>query len=234
MPRGGGTSKRRAVIFDLDGTLLDTLADIAAAMNAALASFGFPPRTEAEYRFLVGEGMRALAEKALPADRRNPALVDDLTERMREIYGRGWDRQTQPYPGAIDTLDALGAQGVVLAVLSNKPHAFTLKATARFLGLQRFALVLGEGPETPRKPDPGGIERIVAELALAKDVCLYLGDTKTDMIAANRAGLFAVGAAWGFRPREELWAFGARAVIDRPQALLPLVADVNSGNSHKT
>ncbi len=217
------TPSHRAIVFDLDGTLLDTLADIADSMNLALSELGLPPRPLDAYRFMVGDGLRVLAERALPQENRQRRTIDALTARMRTVYSERWDCKTRPYPGVPETLDLLAERGVALAVLSNKPHRFTTLTVDRFLGLSRFAAVLGQSEDTPPKPDTAGLERVLRDLGAPKHACLYVGDTKTDMITANRAGLTAVGVSWGFRPRAELREHGARVIIDRPDQLPALL-----------
>ncbi len=211
-----------AIIFDLDGTLLDTLDDIADSANAVLAQMGCPPHPADDYRFFIGGGVRLLFEKALPQGRRNPAVVEACIQRFGEVYQNGWDRKTRLYDGIADLLDGLVDRGIRLAVLSNKPHSFTEQCVARFLSRWPFFPVLGQRDGIPRKPDPAGALQIVESLGLAPAGFLYLGDSATDMQTARAAGMFPVGALWGFRPEEELRDSGAGALIARPADLLGL------------
>jgi phosphoglycolate phosphatase len=212
-----------AVLFDLDGTLLDTLGDLADAMNAVLGRLGCPPHPPDAYRFFVGEGIYVTARRALPADRRGAAEVERAVALMGEEYERRWAARARPYPGIPELLDALAARGVQLAVLSNKPDVFSRRLVARFLGEERFAAVQGAREGVPVKPDPAAPRAIAAALGVAPERWLYLGDTGTDMMTAVAAGMYPVGAAWGFRPAAELLAHGARKIIDRPEELLGLL-----------
>lgn len=209
-----------AVIFDLDGTLLNTLDDIADSANAVLADYGHPTHPADDYRFFIGGGVDLLFERSLPENRRDPAMIRDCVERFREVYENGWDVKTQLYDGATELLDGLEQRGIRMAVLSNKPHRFTEKCAARFLSRWPVAPVLGQREGIPHKPDPAGALEIADELGIAPSKFLYLGDSATDMKTARAAGMFAVGALWGFRPEEELREGGAQALIAKPVELL--------------
>ena len=211
------------VLFDLDGTLLDTLADLAAAVNAMLAEAGHPTHPVEAYRYMVGEGVEKLVTRALPEARRDPERVAAGVERMRQIYAQGWGRSTRPYPGIPELVAELGRRGVPRAVLSNKPDDFTRLMVAHYFPAQPFALVRGALPGTPKKPDPTAAREIAAHFGLDPAYFLYLGDSATDMRTAVGAGMFPVGAAWGFRDRQEMLAAGARVVIDQPAQLLGLL-----------
>ena len=215
--------KHHAVLFDLDGTLLDTLADLADSMNAVLAEMGFPQHPRVDYRGFVGDGVRALGVRALPAGRRDDDTVDDALERMQVEYAKRWDNTTRPYPGVGELLDGLAGRGVKCAVLSNKPDEYTRLCVSRFLPDWRFEVVQGVSDGIAPKPDPGGALAISERLAVPPEQMLYLGDTDTDMQTAVAAGMFAVGAAWGFRTPRELREHGAAAIIDRPPDLLAML-----------
>ena len=211
-----------AVIFDLDGTLLDTLEDLADSMNAALARQGFAPRASSDYRLLVGEGMRVLCERVLPEDERNEATIEGLMEAMRSEYGRGWAHKSRPYKGIPELLDALTSRGLPLAVLSNKPHDFTQEMVKAFLGRWSFTRVCGLRPGFPRKPDPIGALQIARALGVEPGRVVFVGDTNVDMCTAVNAGMLPVGVLWGFRGREELVGSGARLLVGCPADLLAL------------
>ena len=215
--------KFEAVIFDLDGTLLDTLADLADSMNAALRQLGYPEHAPDKYRYFVGDGMRNLARRVLPAGGQDENLVETVVKAMTTEYEQGWDVKTKPYSGMEETLDQLAAAGLKLAVLSNKPDPFTKKMVAALLPRWQFQPVLGARPDTPLKPDPAVALEIARTLNLNPDKFLYVGDTATDMRTANAAGMFAVGAAWGFRTVEELEQSGARRIVHRPAEILELL-----------
>ncbi len=214
----------QAVIFDLDGTLLDSLQDLADAMNATLSHFGFPVHELNKYRYFVGDGIDNLVRRTLPdAAKNDPRLVSSCLEMMRNSYSLNWGVKTRPYPGIPELLDALGARGLKMVVLSNKPHDFTKKTVEGLLPAWRFEAVVGARPQFPLKPDPSSALEIANELRLAPADFLYLGDTATDMKTANAAGMFAVGALWGFRDATELIAGGAAKVIEKPAELLELL-----------
>lgn len=213
----------QAVMFDADGTLLDTLQDLADSMNETLSHFGFPVHETAEYKYFVGDGMENLVRRTLPdAARLDPATVSQCFERMREAYDRNWNKKSRPYPGIPELLDALTQRGIIMTVLSNKPDDFTGKIIKELLPAWHFEIVMGERPPIPRKPDPSSAIEIARRLAIEPENFVYLGDTATDMKTANGAGMYAVGALWGFRTSDELLANGAKKLIDTPIELVDL------------
>ena len=213
----------RAIVFDLDGTLLDTLEDLADAMNAVLGEEGFPQHPVDAYRYFVGDGVEMLVRRALGQKEAETALVGRCMEAMEVEYGRRWDAKTRPYPGVPELLDALEERSFSKAIFSNKPETFTHLTVERLLAGWRFAPVRGARPDFPRKPDPAGALAIATHWRIDPAEILYLGDTNTDMQTARAAGMFAVGATWGFRPGTELAASGARQLVDHPPELLELL-----------
>ncbi len=207
-------------MFDLDGTLLDSLTDLADCMNRVLERQGLPARPREAYRQFIGDGLRMLVQRALPDDRRQPEFVDFCTAAMNAEYAAHWADQTRPYDGISEMLHGLAAQGVYLAVFSNKPDEFVSPAVKRFFPNVPFTATVGARPGVPRKPDPAGALEIAAAAGLAPGEVLYLGDSGTDMQTAARAGMLAVGALWGFRDADELQANGAVALIDHPRRIL--------------
>ncbi len=218
---GGGFA---TVVFDLDGTLLDTLADLGESMNEALADLGCPGHTLDAYRTMIGDGVLELARRALPPERRDNETIAACVASMRRIYGGRWDRKTKPYAGIPEMLDGITTAAVPVAILSNKPHEFTEAIVERMLSRWRFAAVAGARNGVPRKPDPTAAIKIAEQLSVEPGRCLYLGDTGTDMRTARAAGMFAVGALWGFRDADELKRCGAQALIERPQQVLQWLA----------
>lgn len=214
----------RAVLFDLDGTLLDTLDDLADAMNASLAQFGAPPHPVAAYRKFVGDGIHHAARRALPADRRDEATIEAVVAVMRVEYHQRQAAKTRPYPGIPELLDELTRRGVPRCVFSNKPDAATQQVVAQLLGRWSFSPIRGARDDTPLKPAPDGAVAVAAELGLPPSAVLYLGDTNTDMQCAVAAGMIPVGAAWGFRDADELLSAGACAVINTPREMLDWLA----------
>ena len=222
----------KAVLFDLDGTLLDTLEDIADAANKVLAEYRFPPHNTDDYRTFVGEGLTMLMTRALPSHHKDTATIEALSKAFRETYEAHWNKKTKPYPGVPGMLDELTSRALPLAVLSNKPDDFTKRCVAELLPRWTFQVVQGACSDIPRKPDPTGARHIAATLAIPAAHILYLGDTGTDMQTAVHAGMFPVGALWGFRAREELLSYGAKVLIKYPQELLTLLSP--GGDVHET
>ncbi|WP_165250042.1 HAD family hydrolase [Paludisphaera soli] len=214
----------RAVLFDLDGTLLDTLEDIGRSANQALQEGGFPLHPIDSYRRFIGDGVAMLFQRALPPDAAlDQVAVSTCVAAFGRFYGDGWNVATRLYPGIAGLLDALAARSIPTAVLSNKPDHFTRRCVSHHLADWPFAVVLGQREGTPRKPDPAGAHEIAEALGLDPAEILYLGDSSVDMTTANRAGMFAVGACWGFRGVEELRVHGAVATIAAPGELLRLL-----------
>lgn len=211
----------RAVLFDLDGTLADTLADLAAAMNHTLAAAGYPTHTPDAYRQLIGEGAENLAWRALPPEARDQAPAIALA--FRAWYAEHLIVETRPYPGIPALLDALGARGVPMGVLSNKPAPATEAVMARLFGQWRFGAIAGQIPERPRKPDPAGALFVAAALGVPPEACLFVGDSAIDMETARRANMTPVGVRWGFRGEAELVEAGAQHLLTTPEELLALL-----------
>jgi phosphoglycolate phosphatase len=212
-----------AVVFDLDGTLLDTLADIAGAVNQALASLGLPPHPVDAYRHFVGEGIVVLAQRVLPKDRQSDADVKACLNAIIREYGKGLLVNTRPYAGIPELLEALAEKKIPFAVASNKPHDLTLRSVDTLFRGVTFGAVLGERKGVAPKPDPAVALEAASLLGVAPAQCLYAGDSGIDMQTASAAGMFPVGALWGFRDKEELMANGAKALIHHPSELLGLL-----------
>lgn len=212
--------KFQAAIFDLDGTLLDTLADIADAMNAALEGMGFPVHETTAYRYLTGDGVRALAERSIPEKANDEATVAACILEFRMEYAERWGTKTRPYPEVPRLLTELIQRRIKLSVLSNKLDEFTRQAVRDFLPGFEFSFIIGAKPDLPPKPDPAGALLIARGLRVPPADIIYLGDTGVDMETAVRAGMFPVGALWGFRDEKELREYGAKAVRSSPRSFL--------------
>jgi phosphoglycolate phosphatase len=213
----------RAIIFDLDGTLLDTLADLADSGNAALAALGLPTHPQDAYRYFVGLGIEELVQRMLPESRRDPETIKAAYGAMTTEYKRRWKDKTRPYPGIPELLESLRQRGLPVCVLSNKPQAYTDLTIAEFFPGWPFTQVRGARPEVPNKPHPAGALALATELGLAPGSVIFVGDSKTDMKTACGAGMMPVGVLWGFRDEAELSANGARHIISRPEDLLTLL-----------
>lgn len=214
----------KAVLFDLDGTLLDTLEDIGNAVNHVLEKHDFPTHTIDAYRYFVGDGAAMLMHRALPENKRNDDTIRKCVEAFREEYGRNWNIRTRPYDGIAEMLNALTHHGIRMAVLSNKPDDFTKRCVAGFLSDWNFDIIMGQKNSFPLKPDPTSALEIAGCLHISPSRFIYLGDTAIDMKTAVAAGMFPVGALWGFRTERELSANGALVMIKRPQDILNLLA----------
>ena len=212
----------RAVIFDLDGTLLDTLEDIADAMNSVLEAHGYPPHETDAYRHFVGDGVNMLVKRVLPEEKRDDGTVAGLVKAYGEAYGIYWKLKTHPYKGVPEMLDMLTARQLKLAVLSNKPDDFAKRCVRELLSRWTFHIVWGYQDELPPKPDSTGALQIAEHFGIPPGDILFLGETSVDMKTAVAAGMYPVGALWGFRSPAELMGSGAKEVIERPQEILTL------------
>lgn len=213
----------KGVILDMDGTLLDTLDDLAGCMNRVLQRRGYPVHPVDSYRYFVGEGMEMLVRRALPEGCNCEDTVKECIADMREEYRENWSEGAQPYPGIPELLDFLEHRKIPKAILSNKPDGFTKLMAEDLLGGWDFCEVRGEGPDTPRKPNPTAALEMVGRMGIQPHNILYLGDSRTDMQTANRAGMYAVGALWGFRTAEELTKNGARQLVKTPEDVIPII-----------
>ena len=213
----------KAICFDLDGTLLDSLADLASCTNKILLNRGFPEHPEAAYRYFVGEGAKMLMTRVLPEEVRNKSLIEECRQDFEATYRECWDEQTVPYENIPELLNALQRRKLKLTVLSNKPHEFTLLAVNKLLPSWYFDMILGQRDGVPRKPDPAGMLEICEKLKIPPGSFIYLGDTATDMKTSVAAGCFSVGVLWGFRSEEELRDNGANAIVKDPLDLLEML-----------
>lgn len=213
----------KGVIFDLDGTLLNTIDDLADSMNYVLKSKGFPSHDVLKYKHFIGNGLYNLVERTLPMGYKDEAVVKECFEAMRIEYNKHMTSKTRPYEGIPELLDELCRRGIKIAILSNKPDAATKFVTAELLTRWSFDCVFGERANVPRKPDPSGAHEIINILGLAPEEFLYLGDSGVDMETASNAGVYGVGALWGFRAADELMDGGAKILIKNPDELLQLL-----------
>jgi len=214
----------KLVIFDLDGTLLDTIGDLAVACNAVLAVRGLPQHSCEAYAEFVGNGIARLVERALPEPLRNPLTVEAARRDFVAYYTDHIDVYTHPYEGIAELVAELRRRGVLLAVASNKFQAGTEKLVRRFFPETDFAAVFGQRPGVPLKPDPAVDREILRRTGAEPGEVLHVGDSAVDVRTARAAGIRSVGVTWGFRTRGELVDAGADALIDRPHELLNLLS----------
>jgi len=214
----------QAILFDLDGTLIDSLADIAAAANQALGSMNFPGHPVDAYRYFVGDGLAVLASRIVPAGS-SQLQTDEVARQFTTVYETTWRQTTCPYPGIADMLTELGRFPLTLAILSNKPDAFTEIYVTHFFSDIPFSHVYGNRPEVPKKPAPDAALAIANGIGVSPAHCLFVGDTSVDIETGKSAGMTTVGVTWGFRERRELEESGADIIIDSPHQLIDHVSN---------
>ena len=215
---------KKAVIFDLDGTLSDSISSMKYCGDRALGEYGFRNITVDEYKIFVGDGAATLIKRCLKAagdetleyfDRAFAKYMEEFKENA--MYG------VKPYDGVVELLEALKAKGLKLAVLSNKPHQGTIEVVETLFGKDVFDCIMGQQDGVPIKPAPDGVFSIAKELSMDVEDFLYVGDTCTDMQTGKRAGAFTIGVLWGFRDRQELEENHADAIIEKPIQILDYV-----------
>lgn len=219
--------KFQGVIFDLDGTLVNSIDDLADAMNTVLEKQNFPTHTTDAYRYFVGNGIGNLVLRALPEGHRDETTRSACFAAMMDVYRQNFLNKTRPYAGIVEMLSSLMPYGVKLAVLSNKADELTRQVVRELFGAWNFEAVYGLREELPPKPDPSSAFEICELLGLSPSQVAFVGDSNVDMETAQRAGMHAVGVTWGFRSREELIASGGHAVIDHPRELVPVLLDAH-------
>ena len=202
------------VIFDLDGTLLNTIGDLAASVDYVMRSRNLPEHTDAEYRQMVGGGIKRLVERALPAElAADEAYVEECVTQFRRYYVDNIDRHTVPYEGMRELLQRLRGEGVEVAVASNKFQHGTDRLVAKFFGDVDFVAVEGNREGAPLKPDPQIVNNILQRAGVEKHRAVMVGDSGIDIRTAAAAGIDSIGVAWGFRFAEELYDAGAKSVV---------------------
>lgn len=214
------------IIFDLDGTLIDTLDDIALSVNELLAALGSPPLAGERICSFVGEGLANLIRQA--SGQHDPNAIADLVARYRPIYRRRMFDHARLYPGIADALDALTAAGHPFGILSNKSHDFTLPFVERMLARWSWIDVRGQQPDGPRKPDPHQAFQLAAAMQRRPEQLVFVGDSGVDVQTARNAGMASIGVTWGYRGRAELAAAGATSIIEYPGQLPPAVNAVQT------
>jgi len=211
--------KYKAVLFDLDGTLLDTIDDLGDSMNNVLKKLNFPQHPIESYKYFVGDGLEILVKRALPQNLPED-IIENAYQMMRSEYGKNWAKKTKPYEGIPELLEGLSVLGVRKTILTNKPDDTAQKVIEKFLSRYDFEIVLGARHGIPKKPNPESALEIAEKMGLSSSEFLYLGDTKVDMKTAQSAGMYPIGVLWGFRKADELVESGAKILITHPLNLL--------------
>lgn len=214
--------KADAVLFDLDGTLLNTLHGIATAANAVLAEHDFPTHDIEEYNIFVGDGLRKLIERILPPNS-SEDTIDICVEMFNKEYAARCYDGTVPYDGIMTMLDELVELDIPVGILSNKPHAFACEMVEYYFSHIPFAYVAGQQEGVAPKPDSEGVTLALEALNVMAENVLFVGDTSVDMETAENSDMVAAGVSWGFRPVEELLSYGAKIIIERPQEIVDYV-----------
>ena len=216
-------------IFDLDGTLIDSIGDLADAMNTVLRELGHPIHPRDDYRYLVGDGIEFLVRRALPHEVVEKTDVAEVVQLMRQEYSTRWTATTRPFPEIPRLLGELENQGIRNAVLSNKPDGPTRDIVGELFPDDPFAIVQGARDGVPLKPDPTTALEIVSALGAQPERSIFVGDTSVDMKTGRNAGMRTVGVTWGFRDAEELLDAGAEHIIEGPLQLLEILESWNVG-----
>jgi len=213
----------KLVIFDLDGTLLNTIADLADSTNNALQQYGFPIHPVSAYNLFVGNGINKLFERALPEGEKTEENISLIRTSFLEYYGIHNMDKSSPYPGIPDLLNKLRENNISMAVASNKYHQATLKLIAHFFPEIPFVKVLGQREGVAPKPDPAIVNDILSSSGFAKEDTLYVGDSGVDMQTAKASRVTCCGVSWGFRPVSELQSFNPPYIVDTPEEILRIV-----------
>lgn len=214
----------KACIFDLDGTLTDTLESLVYSVNRSLQEMGLPAISEKQCESFVGNGARCLMERSLNASGDiGASRIDEAMQVYGRIFGANCTYRVTPYKGIPEMLDALKKRGIKLAVLSNKPHDQTVTVAQTIFGKDCFDQIQGQTDSIPKKPDPAGIYYLLEKMGVPKTECLYIGDSEVDVATGIAAGVRSVGVEWGFRPRQVLVEAGAEHIISTPDQLLQFI-----------
>ncbi len=216
----------KAILFDLDGTLVNSLADLAASANFALTQFGFPTHETEKYKYFVGDGMPKLIERVLPEANRDPSTHKAVLDCFMAHYREHYVDKTAPYEGVKELLSRLKDESLLLAVISNKAQEMAVTVTEKLLP-DTFLKVIGKQQGFPAKPDPALTLKLIGDLGVSPEECLLIGDSGMDMAAAVNAGCIGVGVLWGFRTEQELRQNGAHYTAKEPNEIFGIVKELN-------
>jgi phosphoglycolate phosphatase len=211
---------KELAIFDLDGTLIDSIGDLADAMNAVLRGLGHPTHSRQSYQYFVGDGIEMLVRRALPPEVVDGTDIPEVVSAMRQEYSGRWLATTRPFPGIPELLVHLRSRGIRAAVLSNKPDFATKAIVDELFEEEAFDLIRGALDNVPLKPDPTAALEIISEFGVEAERSVFVGDTSIDIKTGRNAGMRTIGVTWGFRGADELLEAGADHIIDHPPQLL--------------
>ncbi len=223
----------KGAIFDLDGTLLNTVADLGDSVNAALKDLGFPPHGEEAYKKKIGHGFRNLIEVSLPEGVTDVTLIEKGLSLFLKAYDERYRNKTRPYDGMTELVAALLSSGVILGVNSNKRNDYTRTLISDFFSEDSFVAVFGERADVPKKPDPMTALEIAGIMDLKPEEIVYIGDTATDIQTGKNAGMDTIGVSWGFRGRAELESGGASFVVDLPEQIAGIITGKSASEIKK-
>lgn len=218
-------NKYKGIIFDLDGTLLDTLADITDSMNITLTEFGYPNFNREDYKLKLGNGFKVLVEKSVPQGT-DEGIINKLLNQFVHNYSYNFINKTTPYEGILDVLIKLDSMSIKMGVNSNKRNDYTNELVAKFFDCIPFYGVFGERKGIPKKPDPATANEIANLMNIKQEEILYIGDSNTDILTAINAGMDGVGVLWGFRSCEELKNHGAKYIVSKASDIIDIVNNV--------
>ena len=217
----------KLVVFDLDGTLLDTIEDLGDSVNEVLVARGYPTHSYAEYCLFIGDGMENLIKKSLPDECLNDEhLIEEVLKDYQAAYTRNWNKKSRPYDGIMECLEDLKSRNIISAVLSNKPHHFTEICVESLIGNEHFDVVLGQREGVEKKPSPIGALEICHTIKVNPKDVVIVGDTNVDILTGVAAGMTTIGVLWGFREEEELREAGANFIISSPSQILEVIGKV--------
>lgn len=215
--------KFKAVIFDLDGTLLDTLYDLGSSGNTLLKRYNFPVHAIEKYKEFIGDGAKKLVERMLPEGERNNDAIEKFTLEFKQEYGKNVDLHTKPFPGIEKLLSELQTRGIKMAILSYKPHLLTIRCVEKLLPISVFEIVKGHIDSEPRKPNPKVALDIAQSLEVTPQETIFLGDMENDVNTARNGKFYPVAVSWGMRSKKQLADFGIKNIIDKPLDLLKCI-----------
>lgn len=213
----------KGVIFDLDGTLLNTLDDLSDSANKVLEKHNFPTHSREAFKGFIGSGARKLVERMLPPEKRDDDFIDQVLKEFKTEYGNNYDNKTVPFPGIINLIHELHEGGLKLAVLSNKPHDLTVKCCESLLPVDLFEEIMGQKEGKPRKPDPTTALELAQRMKLPPEEVIFVGDSENDIHTARSGGFYPIGVTWGMRTRAELEECDTKTIIELPSDLLTYV-----------